>query len=367
MRTFTIITTVVLLSILSLSGYVFAGSISWRCPECGLVIDCDPRQPGYLNSLSQQHLSSHQSSGTGTGYGYSGGGSGDPVFDACMPVLQTIFQSIGQYFADTIFGTGPDPEQQRRLEAEQARLRAEQEVAAREEARRKEEQHQKLMSSLKNLPGSGTLSLKTISDTSQPLALKGLPNTPLSASNNALESLRHAAYLSKQAALSNSADEAAFLSEQAFLAAEGEKLSFNVPDVGPGMDVTPEELKVYTNLRTEITQIKSEYSNLSNTIARKHNQQKVFQKAKQVAEDNVKKQEEKINTLPEKTPPEQTQAEKDKLAEAQKLLEEATRFEDRAKEDLEIIKQKADETGKQLSKKEEEHNNFIKQLGKNNP
>jgi len=368
-----IITAFIALLFLCLGRPVFARSIYWNCPHsgCSFQLQCAPGDDAYMRSLAQQHLATHQSSGSGGNYGYSGGGSGDPVFDACMPVLESIFQSIGQDMAETLFGSGPNPEEQRRIEeeqrrveAERARLQAEQEAAAREEARRKEEQHRKLVASLKKLPDSGALGLKTISDTSGTLSLKGLPDTPLVSGGSILENLQRAAFISKQAAGSSSKEQSSFLSEQAFRAADGAKLYVNVPDVGPGVDVTPEEVKIYAKMQEKIRISKLNQFNLSKTIAQKHEQRKVFKKAKEAAKENVKKHEEKIKALPPETIPEQKTIEEDKLAEAQRLLNEAIGFEEKASQNLEILQEKSNELNKEITQVENERREFVTNLSK---
>ncbi len=348
-----IVFTITLLVILSFTVSVFSDSIRWTCPVCKQTLQFDPRNKGYAQSMKQQHLAAHKNArqvNTATP-----GSWGDPMLDAAQPVLE-------QFFHDLFWG--PDPAEQKRIEAEEARLRAEREAAALEEARRREIAHGKLMGSMKTLSDSNNdLGIKSGPSKAGSLSLKGLRTYTLGG-GTVLENLQRAAYLMQQAANCTSKGDAAFLSEEAFRAAQGEKLYVDVPPIGPAGPVTAEDTNIYLKLKQEIETKQLEYIKLSDELARKHHRQNIFKQAKQAAERRVEKQETKLKSMPEDTDHTVKAEEDHKLAEARKLLEEATRFENKAAEDLQRLQKETDQLNNELTKKEDQRRNFIQDLSK---
>lgn len=97
----------------------------------------------------------------------SGGGGGynsynDPFINAMTPLMQSMFEQIGQDFAKSMFGDPEEEARQRRIrEAEERRRAEEARRRAEELARQREIAHQKLMGSLKHFGIGGSLQLKT--------------------------------------------------------------------------------------------------------------------------------------------------------------------------------------------------------------
>jgi hypothetical protein len=356
-----------------------AGSLNWCCPVCSECFQFDPRDSSYRNSFAQQHLSMHQSSSSYTGgsqFSYpsmgGGGNSADALFfSVAMPLMQQIFQSAGQSMAQNIYG--PTPEQQQAIIQEQAQIRAQQEAALLEQRRREEEQHQKLMASMKKIPGAqnNNLAFKSISADSRNLEPKGISTDNLvpkglsvQENNSPLESLRQAAFLMRKASESTSQEESALYADQAFMAADGQKQSFQVPEVGPSSAVTEKDANDYLKLKMQIDNNRQQYLGVSNQLAIKHNQYEAIKKAKEIAQEKVKQQEEKIKVMPnDQTKIQEKTQEESKLAEARKLLEEANKFETKAEKDLQTLQKEADKISSELSQKKEQQEKFLTDIG----
>lgn len=332
---------------------VLADSIRWTCPVCNQTLKFDPRQRAYAQSMKQQHLAAHKQArqlNTSTPDSW-----GDPMLDAAQPILE-------QFFHDLFWG--PDPAEQQRIEAEQTRLRAEQEAAARKEARRREEAHRKLMGSIKKLPDAyHNLRIKKNPNKADSLTLKGLPENSIDGGNT-LENLQRCAYLMEQAAMSASKADAAFISEEAFRAANGEKLYVDVPPIGPAGPITADDANTYLKLKQEVEAKQQEYIKLSDELARKHHRQQIFKQAKEAAGQKVKQQEVKLKSMPEDADNAAKVNEERKLAEARKLLEEATQFENKAAQDLQALQKKTEQINAELTKKEDQRREFLQGLGK---
>ena len=85
---------------------------------------------------------------------------------------------------------------------------------------------------------------------------------------------------------------------------------------------------------------------------------------KQAVEKKVKKQEMQLKSLPKDTDNALKKQEEQKLAEARKLLEEATEFENKAAKDLQKTQKQIETLNKELTKKEDQRRDFIKGLNK---
>lgn len=103
------------------------------------------------------------------GAGSGGGGGGynsynDPFIQAMTPIMQSMFEQIGQDFAKSMFGDPVEEARQRAIREEEERRRAEEaRWRAAELARQREIAHQKLMKSLKHFGTTGAgLQLKSL-------------------------------------------------------------------------------------------------------------------------------------------------------------------------------------------------------------
>ena len=105
-------------------------------------------------------------------HGYSSGGSSgystynDPFVEAMTPMLQSMFEQIGQDFAKSLFGDPAEQARQQAIREEQQRRQAEEaQLRAAELARQRQIAHDKLMKSLKLFGTTGGgLRLKSIAD-----------------------------------------------------------------------------------------------------------------------------------------------------------------------------------------------------------
>lgn len=140
-----------------------AWSLVWTCPSCGESFSFPSSASSYRDSFAQRHLAVCRPSGSSSGTSY-GGGTGDPTFDAMMPMLDSMFQQMGKSLAETLFG---NPEEDRRRaemrRLEQERLQEGERQRREEMARIRRELHQKLLSELMLLDTTGDLPLMTLS------------------------------------------------------------------------------------------------------------------------------------------------------------------------------------------------------------
>ena len=348
-------------------GQVFASSLTWTCPVCEEEFKFDSRDVAYRNSFARQHLAMHQSAQS-AGHNASSmpgfGSTGDPVFDAFFPFMQQTFKFVGEEFSKNIFG--PTPAQQQAINAEMENLRSQQAAAALEEQRLKNERYKKLLGSMKRLPGTDTaLVLKTIDDSSRELKMKDISSIPIKESASVIDNLVHAAFFMKKAAATNSPQEADFYAEQAFLAADGGNFYFDVPSVGhsSAVPITEKDVDDYGKLKLQADAARKKYTEISGSLAVKHNQVDAIKKARDAIENKVKQQEEKTKTLPRESSANDKDEEENKLAEARKLLEEAKDYEAKAEKDLKALQNEADKISSEVSQKRQQQQQFLNDLG----
>jgi hypothetical protein len=215
---------------------------SWMCPICRQTFNFDPRDSSYKASWTQMHMAAHGSSSIGY--------SGNSAVQAMTPLVQGVFNMIGQSMANAILSR--QLQQQRMLELrrqEELRLAEEYRRAAEERRRREEEMHRRLMAELKPLDVGGELSTKGLDDLGGALTPKGLddnlrptgtaffglggdkPAQPADAPVD-LRNLRRASFLATKAVAATTTD-ADLLFDEALRVADGEKPVFNIPDAVP--------------------------------------------------------------------------------------------------------------------------------------
>lgn len=155
---------VIALCVLTVVASDVHADLVWTCPVCKYSFHFPSNASAYRNSFAQRHLSVCRDSASAGGPSYSSG-TGDPVFDAMMPMLDSLFQQLGKSMADELFG---DPQQQRRqaelYQIEQQRLQELENERRIEMARIRKQLHEKLLSELMLLGTTEDLPLMTLSD-----------------------------------------------------------------------------------------------------------------------------------------------------------------------------------------------------------
>ncbi|MBU1862176.1 MAG: M48 family metalloprotease [Candidatus Omnitrophica bacterium] len=257
-----------------------AYALSWTCPNCGQTFNFASSDSAHRNNFAQRHSAAcGSSSSSGGGYGGYGsyGSSGDPYFDAMMPVMEMFFNAMGQELANSLFG---NPEQERRAREQralEAQRREEEQRRLEEERRRREEERrlrlqaiqQKMLSDMMFLQDGGTLDLMGtdqkplelnlmgfesqgslelmgMDDTStvdlrpQGTSFFGLGGGDAQGMNDPnvvdLRHLQQGVYLA-QAAAQSTTDDAQFLMEEALNATQGKQVSVSIPhDAIPVID-----------------------------------------------------------------------------------------------------------------------------------
>lgn len=235
-----------------------AYALSWTCPKCGQTWPFDPRDSAHRDAFAQRHMAACTAGGGG------GGGGGDPMIDAMAPLMQGVFNQIGQELARSIFGDPAEDARIRELERqrqEAERLEAERRAAA--AAREREARHRRLMDALglkeegsglrlgpdfdgnrKGLrldePDGKTLSVDDILEEDDGLRPQGTSFFGLGGGEDGapaphndpmvvdLRRLRQGAYLA-QAAENAGPEDAALLQDEALRLAEGRPPTMGVP------------------------------------------------------------------------------------------------------------------------------------------
>jgi hypothetical protein len=235
MRRETLISLVLVLLLISWP----ARADSWICPICHQTFNFDPRDSSYKASWTQMHMAAH---GSGS-IGYSG----NSAVQSMAPLVQGVFNMIGQSMANAIMSRQIQQQQMLELRRqEELRLAEEMRRAAEERRRREEEMHRRLMAELKPLDMGGELSSKGLDDLGGSLTLKGLddnlrpagtsffglggdkPAQPADAPVD-LRNLPRASFLASKAVAATTTD-ADLLFDEALRVADGEKPVFNIPD-----------------------------------------------------------------------------------------------------------------------------------------
>lgn len=279
---------------------------------------------------------------------------------------------LGQSIQNLFWG---NPARQQ-AEIEQARIaaRLEQERLA-AQAQEREKKHQILLGLLKGMESDEPFELKM--DEPPEMSLKGdtpffgAPGNPPpeeidlelkgfddpggAPSQNPMVQLNRAAFLSRKAAEAVSPEDAKLLSESAFRATTGGRIDFKVPDKVEGVSVSPEDAAAFTAQQKDYLTARQKADEAQMRLAEAEFKKELAGRVRAEAERKWK-------DAQNQPPPLNAAAERDKLAEAKKLLEEAAELDRQVTQELQKAREAAQRAQRRFTRQEESAHAYVKGL-----